>query len=215
MKTQQRIKFTPDVKSIDKIDEVFYSIFKDLSDDAINNVRLSTDQIFSLSKNYLNKDLTVLLKRFHSLYFGENNKDQQTEINKQVDDIFDQVSEQVDSGNLQDIKIVESEEDNKKRLYLSAIQKKVEGIITLDSGIREKVMPSIHSMQFEDAVRQRLSHLNDTWEFMKDVENDDSLQKLKEKITNLCSSQEETNDFYSIVLGEEPPETTTQSELFF
>lgn len=215
MTSLKDVKLTVNTNSVDAIDAAFLKVFDALAKDALTSVAKSSDEILSLSKNFLNQDVSEILEKFHDLYFGDSDKSEQTEINSQVDDIFDQVKSQVDSNEKISISIEESEEQTKKRLYLSGVQKQLEGLITLDSGIKEKIMPTIQNMQFEDAVRQRITHITDGWNLIRQTASPADLEEAKRKIADLCCSKHETESYYGKVLGEPAPETTEESVLFF
>lgn len=209
------VSLSVNANSVEALDAAFLKVFDALAKDALNSVAKSSDEILSLSKNFLNQDVSDVLEKFHDLYFGDSDKTEQTEINSQVDDIFDQVKSQVDSNQKIEITIDESEEQTKKRLYLSGVQKQLEGLITLDNGLKEKIMPTIQNMQFEDAVRQRITHLTDGWDIIKDTKTPEDLEAAKRTIADFCCSKHETESYYSKVLGEPAPETTEESVLFF
>lgn len=209
------VSLTVNTNSVEAIDHAFHKVFDALAKDALASVAKSSDEILSLSKNFLNQDVSEVLEKFNDLYFGESDKTEQTQVNSQVDDIFDQVKSQVDSNEQINISIDESEEATKKRLYLSGVQKQLEGLITLDSGIKEKIMPTIQNMQFEDAVRQRITHLTDGWDLIHDCKSPEDLEAAKRKIADFCCSKHETESYYGKVLGEPAPETTEESVMFF
>ena len=96
----------------------------------------------------------------------------------------------------------------KRRLGLAGVQKAAEGLITLNTGIKDQVLPALTSMQFEDAVSQRIDHLVKGWKiidhFIQNHEKTEEADSVASKLAEICSSVEETNDFYTIVLKEDP-----------
>ena len=130
-------------------------------------------------------------------------------MNKDVDDIFDRVSEAVAKGeNTDQIKNEDSSPIEQKRLQLSAIQKQLEAVITMEAGLREKLVPVLSSMQFEDGLRQRVEHLTNGWtKIIRNIliQQDSILFNIFEEIKDSLSSVEETKSFYHQVLKSEPP----------
>lgn len=211
-------------KKIDKsevvkqFDKLFLTIFSDLSQQSISHAACSTEEIFKLSSDFLSKPATDILRRFQELYFGEDKfKERNEKVNKDVDNIIEQVEKTIKKG--EDPKafgVIEEDQIIKiERLGLSGLQKRLEGLITLDVGIREKIIPALNSMQFEDAVRQRLDHILKAWEMTTEYAAKDDIEGLKllsREIADILSSIEETNAYYEIVLKEDPPESGASPE---
>lgn len=193
---------------ISEFDRKFLEFYQAASTDTIDKARVCTDKVFELSSTFMNKDTTQVLRKFQELYFGNKKVEARKEkINQEVDDLIDQIQDQMDQGG--EVKVVaEDEAARTERLGLAGLQKKLEGLITLDEGIREKIVPAVSSMQFEDAVRQRLDHINQMWGRLAGEllgESTPDLRQLGEQLAAMCSSVEETADFYKIILKEDPP----------
>jgi hypothetical protein len=114
--------------------------------------------------------------------------------------------------------IDDDEELRRQRLSLSAVQKQLEGLIVLDSGIKEQVLPALSSMQFEDAIRQRLAHVVHAWWKIGDVLHKEltpeQLEEVARELAKVLSSVDETKTFYELVLNEKPPEGQDQRSIF-
>jgi hypothetical protein len=198
------------------IDELFLDVFLDLCADASDKVARSTQEIFDLSGKFMSKDTSDTLKQFYNLYFGTGGVDKQKErVNKEVDDLIDQIQENMASG--KDVSAIKENEQSKlERLGLSGLQKQLEGLITLDEGIKNKIMPALSSMQFEDAVKQRLEHLSQGWDLVIRPQPGMLLfEAVQEVVGATLSSADEIHAYYRIVLKEEPPEVTEEKVLLF
>lgn len=197
------------------IDNYFEKILVKLLTLAIETTGKCTQEVLKLSEECLDEKAHDTVSKFYNLYFSDNLEKTKNEINQETDDLINQAMEQKEAG--LDINIVSSQESEEKRLGLSSMQKELEGLITLDQGMKEQLMPVLSSMQFEDSVRQRLEHIIGGW---KDIFfsgcNDQNINfKAIEKI---LSSVEETADFYQCVLKKDPPECAEKegdSILFF
>ena len=171
--------------------------------------------MLKLSEQCLDEKAHETVSKFYNLYFSENLKETKNEINRETDDLFNQAMEQKKAG--LEINVTTSKKSEEKRLGLSSLQKELEGLITLDRGMKEQLMPVLSSMQFEDSVRQRLEHIISGWKeiFSKSC-NDQNINFTA--IEEILSSIEETADFYRCVLKKDPPESTEKpgdSILFF
>ena len=146
------------------------------------------------------------LQDFHELYFGNETKLQTTanEVNAEVDHILDDLKEKISAGQvIGESDIDEGEAEKENRLSISGLQKRLETIISLDEGIKEKLIPVLHSMQFEDFLNQRLSHIKKIWTTIMDREEAGSkldVEALKESLSKVPTSVVEREAFYKIVL---------------
>ncbi len=191
---------------LDLLDATFLELYEDLVKSAVDVAAQATQEVFQLSNGYLSQSANDMLKQFYALYFGDGEVAARKEkINQEVDDLFDQIQAQVNAGG--EITLAENDEAKKERLGLSGLQKQMEGLITLDKGIREKILPAMTSMQFEDAVRQRLNHLVAMWRARPQVAD-------AEKLATFCTSQAETAAYYKHVLHKPAPKGVETPSVF-
>jgi hypothetical protein len=205
----------------EELDVIFLRIFESLSLSALAGAAACTGAIFELSANYMDKPAFDSLRKFYDLYFSSADIDKRKdEVNANVDDIVTTLQARVAAGENIDTAtdVDDNEELRRQRLSLSAVQKQLEGLIVLDSGIKEQVLPALASMQFEDAIRQRLSHVVHAWWKVGDVLHKDldsnQLEDVARDLATVLSSVEETKTFYELVLNEKPPEGQDQRSIF-
>ena len=202
--------------ALEEWDQIFLGITKDMYQEVCNCARENVLQILELSKNFLAKDTHKSLKEFHDLYFGSGNNALKTETyNDDVSNFVEHLQKKMKEGedlsndfsnDSSPLKALELSE--KDRLHLSQIQKQMESLITLDKSLKEKMSPILASMQFEDMMRQRLEHLERGYELACNLEADpgaDAIEAIVSELSELCSSQTETTEFYEEVKKEEPP----------
>lgn len=197
------------VAALVDLDEAFIDVLNGLIANATELAARSTEQVFQLSQSFADKEAANVLKEFHRLYFGDAAlKERKEDINHEVDDLFDQIQAQIAAGrDGQDLGIAEDEKRRAERLGLAGLQKQLEGLITLDKGIRAKILPALTSMQFEDAVRQRLTHMAEAWGLFTAHFQDGitDFQETAEILANITTSQSETKLFYDRVLRRPAP----------
>ncbi|WP_218110055.1 hypothetical protein [Oligoflexus tunisiensis] len=205
----------------EELDVIFLRIFESLSQSALAGAAACTGAIFELSANYMDKPAFDSLRKFYELYFSNTDIDKKKdEVNANVDDIVSTLQERMAAGeNIDGASGVDDNEDlRRQRLSLSAVQKQLEGLIVLDSGIKEQVLPALASMQFEDAIRQRLAHVVHSWWKVGDVLHKDlnpnQLEDVARDLAKVLSSVDETKTFYELVLNEKPPEGQDQRSIF-
>jgi hypothetical protein len=205
----------------EELDVIFLKIFEALAQSALAGAAACTGAIFELSSNYMDKPAFDSLRKFYDLYFSSSDIDKKKdEVNADVDDIVSTLQARLEAGESIDeaAGVDENDELRRQRLSLSAVQKQLEGLIVLDSGIKEQVLPALASMQFEDAIRQRLSHVVHAWWQVGDVLhkelNPEQLEEVARELAKVLSSVDETKTFYELVLNEKPPEGQDQRSIF-
>lgn len=205
----------------EELDVIFLRIFETLGQSALAGAAACTGAIFELSSNYMDKPAFESLRKFYDLYFGSGDIDRKKdEINADVDLIVMKLQQRLEAGeSLDDAPdLEENEEVKKQRLSLSAIQKQLEGLIVLDAGIKDQVLPALASMQFEDAIRQRLVHVINAWWKVGDILHKglkpNEIEEVARDLSKMLSSVEETRSFYELVLNEKAPEGQDQRSVF-
>lgn len=206
-----------DVNQAAELDKVFCQILQGLASYATSSAAACTDAIFNLSSNYIDKPAFDALNDFHNLYFDNQNLDSDKDaINSEVDDIVAMAQEALAKG--EDLSttssIVEDEEAKNRRLGLAGVQKRMEGLITVDAGLKEQVLPALSSMQFQDAISQRMDHLVLGWNEIIAADSNE-VEAVARRLAEKCSSVEETSEYYKIVLQEDPPAETADRSVFF
>ena len=200
-----------------ELDEKFVNVIKGIAGASLDNAKSCTDRVFDISSGFLNRDTSVVLDQFKSLYFGDaTSQAKKEQTNREVDDLISQIQENLEAGRDAEDGVEEEKELKTQRLALAAVQKKLEGLITLDKGIKDRVLPALSTMQFEDAVRQRVTHILDAWQLtieMLGADNHD-VKALAEKIGDTISSVAEAESYFPLVLGREAPEGAYSGNAF-
>lgn len=197
--------FDLDDASLKVVDGIFESIIKTTQE--------AVEQIIAASKGFLSNDVGTAIRDFHLLYSDETSA-QTTDINKEVDDLIASIEQEMAQGGEVEVSaVIEDADKRDARLSLAAVQKKLETIIQFDSKARERLVPVIMSMQFEDEVRQVLHRLITVWSLsLQTVNQGGSIEKLKEKLSNMSSTTFEKELMYRIVLKKEPPKSIVDED---
>ncbi|MFK7823993.1 MAG: hypothetical protein AB8G05_07550 [Oligoflexales bacterium] len=206
-----QVKKVSNGNAVAQIDLLFLQILDTFVVKIASLARSSTEYILEVSNSFLDEKAKNALVDFHNLYFGENSIGETSKkINAEIDDMLENLQSILDEGKELTLNSIEESEEGKlNRLSLSGLQKRLEMIISMDAGIKQKLIPILHSMQFEDFLNQRLLHIRKMWAHVISMESSKSnidLEKLKETLAKYPSSMDEREDFYNIVLKKEPPE---------
>lgn len=196
---------------VEALDTTFQAIVRDYCDVIIGNASSSVGKILDLSSQFVDKSASKALKDFRDLYFfNDKIGNEAAAINASVDDIFDDLQEKIAAG--EEVDYDESadrraEVMSQNRMALSGLQKQLEQIITLDKNIKQRLLPVLASMQFEDMIRQRIEHVRDGWQLVI-ASLDESPAHMKEKLEEISlslTSGSEKSEYYPRVLDREPP----------
>jgi hypothetical protein len=197
----------PTTNPMAALDRLFLAILRDQFNEAIDQAAGATEQVLKISSHFLSEPATDLLRQFQSLYFSNGSVSKKNmDINRNVDDLVDQAMHQVAEGR-DVIKVIETQLDEQDRIELAALQRRLEALISIDGNIRKHIIPSVATMQFEDAVRQRLDHIWQAWTTTVVALSEPSwdLEKLKDNLEDLPTSVAEAEDFFNMVLHRTPP----------
>lgn len=206
-----------------ELDETFFKIFNGIVGSVINITEQSVQQVLESSKPFLSESIQSALKEFHELYNSQNSQltNQKQSISQDVDDIFESVQKALESGEDIEAKISaisENDEKKKMRLGLSALQKTLESLVTVDAGLRQKLVPVLMSMQFEDFTKQVLSRIDGLWNIaLKEFHSPGSIVRKKTiaEMTKVPASKTEIEFFYKIILQKEVPATLNEDDFNF
>ena len=202
---------------LEQLDKMFFEVIEKLAQDATTKARECTEEVFHLSSNYLSQDAFETLRKFQNLY--EDNvemNEKKAKISENVDDMFENIQKGLAEGKTTEEisnSIEEDPEAQQLRVGLSGLQKQLEGLITVEDGLKEKLMPAIASMQFEDEVRKRLHNIVNSWRIFTHALNSNqfSPQTISLVIEKSLTSYKETVLFYETVIKEEPPAGSDES----
>ncbi len=203
---------TSTTAAVAELDQLFLGLMQQFTNQARHHAGESARHVLKLSRGYLSEKASKALEDFHKIYFSDNEHIEQrkVEVNKDVDNLLDEVQAIMDGGgDLSQLNSIEEDEELRDaRLGLSGIQKQLESIIRLEEGIRQKLMPVMVSMQFEDAMNQRLDHILQGWTMATQtlsMDENANAEELGEQIGMLTTSIDETQLFYREVFDREPP----------
>jgi hypothetical protein len=197
------------------IDLAMEKVIESMSKVIVASTNQSVQEILETSSQFMTETSKKALQDFHRLYFSADALSiQKDDVNADVDLLFEAIQKTIaEGGDPNDIQ--ESEQDKTVRLGLAALQKQLESIVQLDRGMREKLLPAIMSMQFEDATRQRLTHITSLWDLVAQNSHEkfeDFRTIINETMKGLLTTSLEKELFYSTVLGEPPPALVSDEE---
>lgn len=203
-----------------KIDDAFLSIMRDWAEMTSVAAAGAVEMILRNSGEYLSSEQQKAVSDFHDLYFSDADVAASKEaMNREVDDIFDAVqADMAGGGAAADLRAVkENDEAKRTRLSLSGVQKQLETIIQLETGLKEKLVPVLTSMQFEDAIKQRLQHMVEAWNFSltSPPKSEAEVTAMAESIAKTLSSAVERQAFYPNVLKRTAPKDIVDDMTLF
>ncbi len=202
-------------QSTSSLDTAMITVIENMARVMTEITNQSVNEILKIATKFMDDTSRKALEDFHKLYFsGDDLSAKKDDINSDVDLLFEAIQKTLAEGGDTD-NIQESEEDKTVRLGLAALQKQLESIVQLDLGMREKLVPAIMSMQFEDATRQRLAHLVEVWKTAA-THSGESVATIQnavhEKANAIFSSAVERGLYFPIVLQEPPPVHLSNNE---
>lgn len=125
----------------------------------VTSIHNSTEIIMNGTLGYLNQAESHAMTQFYELYQDQFKTivPKADKINRDIDDIVKDLKDKQDKGELLDFN--DEGPTKTERLGITGIQKQLEVIARLDSGIKEKITPLLQELQCEDILRQKVEHL--------------------------------------------------------
>jgi hypothetical protein len=202
------------------LDDAFLAIIKEWTELTTSCAEGAVTSILKNSGEYLSNEQQKAVQDFHDLYFGGGDVVATKEaMNREVDDLVDAIqNEMAGGGDVSKLSAVKEDEDAKRsRLSLSGVQKQLETIIQLETGLKEKLVPVLTNMQFEDAIKQRLSRMVQAWNLSLEAapETSQEAMNLGELIGKTLGSAVERRAFYPSVLQREAPKDAIEDMSLF
>ena len=198
-----------------EMDDALLGIVSEVCNGAVECAGKAVESILDVSSKFIDGHAQRALKDFRSIYFENSEIRLETEkINSGVDSMIDDLQEKLEAGHdLSELSLaedIENDELARNRMALSALQKRLEQIISLDDAIKQKLLPVLSSMQFEDMIRQRLNHVVAMWGIaILAVQHSESTEftATAEEMAQCLTSKGERDLYYRRMLGIDPPES--------
>lgn len=195
-------------KTIESVDGMMLGLIDEYLKTVLGFAAGSVQTVLDTSASFLSQPAHECVKKFYDLYFNRQELQAKAEsVNRHVDDLFEEAKALVTAGIGAVDNSAKTAEDE-ERLGLTGLQKQLEGVITLEDGVRERLSPVLASMQFEDSLRQRIEHIITGWPaLMAALHSGDSkdLAEVGDSLGKLCSSQLEADLYFPQVLKESAP----------
>ncbi len=184
-------------------DSAWEKVLFGLSEVIRDNISKSAEQTLDISCQFFENDVSDVLTDFQHLYLENPELDKyKNAINDSVDDLFDKACDP--HFKLEDL--ADSDIDQKhasERDSLAALQKDLEALVTQDTIVKERLVPVMQSMQYEDIVINQIRRLTENWRYAIAVLNQTGeinyADVLKQFLNNL-STEDEVRFFYKHVL---------------
>ena len=181
-----------------ELDRTMLVIIQALSRSASQTANRSVNQLLKISESFLSDEAHRSLIEFHELYFGHSHLSEQ--VNAEVDQIFEEalmVANGTPAPKVQPVTPKATDQASNSRIALSALQKKLEAMITMEEQFRESVKPVLSSIRFEDAMSQRLNRLDLIWSKIIDhvTQSKQDLGELSREIYALLDDDAEHHEF--------------------
>jgi hypothetical protein len=181
----------------------------------------AVESILEVSSKFIDVQAQQALKDFRNMYFENSEIRRETErINSGVDSLFDDLQSKMAAGDsLDGLSLAEDSENDdlaRNRMAISAMQKKLEQVISLDDAIKLKLLPVVNSMRFEDMIRQRLTHIVTMWGLAIQAMqmNSGDFTLAAEEMAQCLTSKGERDIYYQRMLGVDAPAVEDEAGIF-
>lgn len=194
--------------SLNVVDPIMNEVFSGICQLVIQSTAEAAEKILFISSEFLSEDAAAAVEKFQNLYLGGSSELEQSKesANKEVDDLIDKIQTSLDSGADLNSSVVEDDASKKSRLSLAGVQKELETIITMEVGIKEKLLPVLSGMQFEDIIKQRVNHISECLTIaIEGIKNGTDTNQIEDQIRQILSSNGELTLYYKHVLRQDPP----------
>ena len=204
------------------LDETFLNILLELQAQAIRNAEQSVHNVLEVSSEFISKSAYKDLMEFYKLYFhgGKEIEEKSNEINKGVDKIIEQAQTLSDEGiDASEIasNIIEDQNKALERTNLAFLQKKMESLISLEEGLKDRLTPILSAMKFEDHTKKRTATIGLGFRMIIKILADsyhERLPSIVDEMKSKLSFKEERDLFYNVILEEVPSQEFKENSIW-
>ncbi len=184
---------------LSEYDNLSIQLFSALAENAIDNISSSAGKMLDVACLFFDKDVSATLLDFQKLYIENSHLDHHKDsANQQADNILEAAM----NANGEDPLIPEFDHHPEIE-KLANIQKELEALIQQDEHIKQRMIPVMQCMQYEDMVANRMKRLLKCWEYMVSILNsrqDRNITSTLSTFDSFLASEDEHKQFYNIVL---------------
>ncbi len=182
-------------------DNLSIKLFSQLAQNALNNISSSAGKMLDVACLFFDKDVSSAMLDFHKLYLEQSQlNDHKDEVNQQADEILAAAqAPNFSSSSLPHDELQTSAEHQ----HLANVQKELEALIQQDEHIKQRMVPVMQCMQYEDLISNRIQRLISCWELMVSLLNSHDTADIPRALNafnNVQTSFDEHKSFYRHVL---------------
>ncbi len=188
-------------KQLIEYDNLSINLLSQLAQNALNNISSSAGNMLDVACMFFDKDVSKAIVDFHTLYSEQDHLTEHKDaVNQQADDILQ--AAQDPNFSLENLKQGQNLQAG-EQLELANIQKDLEALIQQDAHIKQRMVPVMQCMQYEDLISNRIQRLISCWSclvsLLIDPDNVDIPYALQ-TLDSFQSSNDEHERFYQYVL---------------
>jgi len=182
-------------------DNLSIKLFSQLAQNALNNISSSAGKMLDVACLFFDKDVSSAMLDFHKLYLEQSQlNDHKDEVNQQADDILAAAQ----AANFSSSSLPQDElQTSAEHQHLANVQKELEALIQQDEHIKQRMVPVMQCMQYEDLISNRIQRLISCWELMVSLLNSHDTADIPRALNafnNVQTSFDEHQSFYQHVL---------------
>lgn len=190
-------------------DALWVKLLLSLSGSVVDNISQSAHQMLDIACQFFEKDVSDSLQDFQDLYLAHSElNDYKDAINRSVDDLLTLAS-------APDFKPADLADESEAFTSLASLQKDLEAFVTQDQKVKDRLVPVMQSMQYEDIVVNQIQRLVKCWEYLIVVVNfsgETQYDYTIKKLYDLLSSEDEHRCFVACFLEKDQKEFMDVSE---
>jgi len=182
-------------------DNLSIKLFSQLAQNALNNISSSAGKMLDVACLFFDKDASSAMLDFHKLYLEQSQlNDHKDEVNQQADDILAAAQ----AANFSSSDLPQDElQTSAEHQHLANVQKELEALIQQDEHIKQRMVPVMQCMQYEDLISNRIQRLISCWELMVSLLNSHDTADIPRALNafnDVQTSLDEHKSFYQYVL---------------
>ncbi len=189
---------------LEDYDHLCVNILTGLATNAVDNIAASAIEILEVTCLFFNRDITEKMTAFNKLYASNSELDTKTD---QINHEAERLVAAVQNGQIKKLTARAGDsndliEENTSISHLADIQKDLEAMIHQDEKIKQRLVPVMQCMQYEDLIINRIHRLIECWKNIINASSSDiDIKKIIVSFDQHLATENEYIIFYTCVLG--------------